>query len=533
MRFYIIAILSALAVSGSSAIQNPHRWAKKYPIVNRVQSAQPRSLRSRESCPKHLTNKTEPFAVNGTAIPEVNFDVGESYAGTLPITDNQTDSNQLFFWFFPSNNSAADNEIVIWLNGGPGCSSLAGLLQENGPFLWPPGTYSPMENPFSWHKLTNMIWIDQPVGTGLGLFDPDYPPTLQSEEDIARDFAGFWKNFVETFDFQGRDVYFTGESYAGQYIPYIASHFLDLNDADYYNVKGIQIIDPYIVDPEVFSSVPAAQYLNNNLNLFNLNQSTIDNINQIDKSCGYTSWLDNALTFPPKGKIDAPGCETDDPWEIINSAATWVNPCFNVYHVTDSCPYLWDELGFSFGLGPNNYFNRSDVQAALNLKRPVSYAACGDDTLGPIGLSEPSSWSILPSVIERTNNVIVAHGNLDFLIISNGTLAALNNMTFNGAQGFQKAPSDKFFVPYGDSLLKAFELLINVDTVPFPPVGLLGGGGLFGVTHTERGLTWVTVDLAGHQIPQYVPGAGYRQLEFLLGRIDSLSDIAGEFTIPV
>ncbi len=50
------------------------------------------------------------------------------------------------------------------------------------------------------------------------------------------------------------------------------------------------------------------------------------------------------------------------------------------------------------------------------------------------------------------------------------------------------------------------------------------GAGLQGVTHTERGLTFVTVNLAGHEIPQYTPGAGYRQLEFLLGRIKSLEE---------
>jgi carboxypeptidase D len=67
----------------------------------------------------------------------VDFNIGESYSGTLPITpisSNTTDPNQLWFWFFPSTNPLASKEIVIWLNGGPGCSSLIGLLQENGIF---------------------------------------------------------------------------------------------------------------------------------------------------------------------------------------------------------------------------------------------------------------------------------------------------------------------------------------------------------------------------------------------------------------
>jgi carboxypeptidase D len=92
------------------------------------------------------TAATAKFAVNGSAIPDVDWDIGESYAGLLPVS-NVTNSSELYFWFFPSENALAGNEIVIWLNGGPGCSSLEGILQENGPFLWQYGTYKPVKNP--------------------------------------------------------------------------------------------------------------------------------------------------------------------------------------------------------------------------------------------------------------------------------------------------------------------------------------------------------------------------------------------------
>lgn len=58
------------------------------------------------------------FAVNGSGIPDVKFDIGESYAGSLPLSSDSNDNNQLFFWFFPSTNPSASKEIVIWLNGG-------------------------------------------------------------------------------------------------------------------------------------------------------------------------------------------------------------------------------------------------------------------------------------------------------------------------------------------------------------------------------------------------------------------------------
>jgi len=92
-----------------------------------------------------------------------------------------------------------------------------------------------------------MVWVDQPAGTG---FSPG-PPTVNDETDVANQFMDFWKRFVDTFDLHGRKVYITGESYAGQYIPYIASAMLDQEDTTYFNVKGVQINDPSINDDDV------------------------------------------------------------------------------------------------------------------------------------------------------------------------------------------------------------------------------------------------------------------------------------------
>lgn len=70
---------------------------------------------------------TTRFAVNGSALPDVDFDIGESYAGLLDIGPTfGKDPSELYFWFFPSANELAGDEIIIWLNGGPGCSSLEG-----------------------------------------------------------------------------------------------------------------------------------------------------------------------------------------------------------------------------------------------------------------------------------------------------------------------------------------------------------------------------------------------------------------------
>lgn len=82
-------------------------------------------------------------------------------------------------------------------------------------------------------------------------------------------------------------------------------------------------------------------------------------------------------------------------------------------------------------------------------------------------------------------------------------------MTWGGAQGFQTAPKDPFYVPYHDEA----------------SLSTLAAAGVMGTTHTERGLTYVSIALSGHMVPQYQPTAAYRQLEVLLGRVSSLNSV--------
>lgn len=73
-----------------------------------------------------------------------------------------------------------------------------------------------------------MIWVEQPVGVGYS----QGTPNITNEIELAAEFRGFWKNFMSTFGLQNWDVYITGESYAGFYVPYIADGFLNANDTE-------------------------------------------------------------------------------------------------------------------------------------------------------------------------------------------------------------------------------------------------------------------------------------------------------------
>jgi carboxypeptidase D len=208
-----------------------HRHAQRGPPVP---AAAHLNLEKRQS--KFSNAQTQKFAVNGSALPDVDFDLGESYAGLLPISQSPDEERKLYFWFFPSTNADAGEEIVIWFNGGqsmlysleiarqsgvskadtnhcsgPGCSSLSGLLTENGPFLFQDGTLAPVPNSYSWTNLTNAVWVEQPVGVGFS----QGTPNITNEVELGQQFAGFWRNFIETFGMQGYKTYITGESYGG------------------------------------------------------------------------------------------------------------------------------------------------------------------------------------------------------------------------------------------------------------------------------------------------------------------------------
>jgi carboxypeptidase D len=220
-------------------------------------------------------------------------------------------------------------------------------------------------------------------------------------------------------------------------------------------------------------------------------------VNDRAEKCGYNTFLNEALNFPPRSPFPfAPDEKKDNCtlWDEIVQAAYYVNPCFNEYHLTDYCPYLWNQMGvLSLAGGPNNYFNRSDVQALLHVPQ-TNYSICRVHEIFPSGdMSPPSAFDSLPSVIERTNNTIIAHGWLDFKLFMNGSLATIQNMTWNGLQGFQFPPTEPLYVPYHYGLAE-----VSNPTIAPRPFTLDAGAGHQGTAHTERGLTFTTVYLAGH-----------------------------------
>lgn len=158
---------------------------------------------------------------------------------------------------------------VIWLNGGPGSSSQLGNLMELGPFWLVADSekvFKVVKNNYTWVKDYNVLFVDQPVGTGLSYADPDVPnPYVHSMDDVAQDFYdalyvlyhdnnGCFQNLGLKPD---APLFIFGESYAGKYVPAIAEKIVQekLKGGFLTGLKGIAIGDgfthPYNILAEV------------------------------------------------------------------------------------------------------------------------------------------------------------------------------------------------------------------------------------------------------------------------------------------
>ena len=119
----------------------------------------------------------------------------------------------MFYWVFESRNAPSTDPLLLWMSGGPGCSSSLALFGENGPLTVNPDL-SLNVNPYSWTSNATVVWVDQPVGTGFSTGKP----LEHNEEGVGQDMVEFIAGFVAKYpQFQQLPLYIYGESYAGHY----------------------------------------------------------------------------------------------------------------------------------------------------------------------------------------------------------------------------------------------------------------------------------------------------------------------------
>ena len=161
-----------------------------------------------------------------TILPNMTAMSTKSYSGYLPVTD----SKALHYIFVESKNQPTTDPVVIWFNGGPGCSSLLAFFQENGPWVvGADGNNTIYENPYPWNNNASMLWIESPAGVGYSIAnntaDKSTNDMVQSQDAIVA-LQAWYNKFPEFWD---NPLFVSGESYAGIYVPYLTWQIYQYN----------------------------------------------------------------------------------------------------------------------------------------------------------------------------------------------------------------------------------------------------------------------------------------------------------------
>jgi len=306
------------------------------------------------------------------------------------------------------------------------------------------------------------------------------------------------QQFLEVFaELKGKKTYLTGESYAGMYVPYIADYIYKKKVPLDLSLQGIWIGDPILGWDVVQEEIPVVDFVHKYEHVFAFNQTFMKYLDEQNKKCNYAGYLDKHLKYPPKGPLPLPGqsVEADpdcDLWTEVYEAALILNPAFNVYRIFDQYPLVWDVLGFPEATESPIYFDRQDVKKAIHAPLNQTWVECANIDVFPNGdASLPPAFTVLPGVIEQSVRSVIMHGLGDYVLIAEGARLVLQNMTWGGKQGFQKAPAPDSFI---------------VEDM-----------GAMGTVQIERKLGYFEVVLSGHMLPQFVPKAAFQSMQWLFG----------------
>lgn len=181
------------------------------------------------------------------SLPSFGKPPTQHYSGYVDGTDGcDTATNgafcKLHYWFAQAEGDASNKPVILWSNGGPGSSSILGLLQENGPLLMN-STGGLMENPWAWTKVANLFVLESPVGVGYSYCANQLKGETCKNTDkftASTTRAALLDFFRNKFpELAQNDFFITGESYAGVYIPTLAKEILE--HAPEINLVGLAV----------------------------------------------------------------------------------------------------------------------------------------------------------------------------------------------------------------------------------------------------------------------------------------------------
>ena len=404
------------------------------------------------------------------------------------------DETSFHYVFFDSQHDPDNDPVVLWLNGGPGCSSLIGMVYENGPFTFKQGTANFQINPHAWNKRANLLYISSPAGVG---FSTNNHANYTADdgtvaEDNYRALVVFYAKFPNLLK---NELYITGESYAGIYIPYLAHKIINTNKMPErlitINLKGIMIgnacTDPRECwEPGNDLNLGIYQYENLHVHAY----YTDHFYDRIKSACilGYTS--PQCVTI--RSQADKIFYQTN------TSMLNLYKPCL-YQKAPESAqgkkhyrglhgrllPLQADETICEDMYGIHHWFNEATIQSRLHVpyKR---FHACSDEVAEKYTMFSNASFWIYPILIKEKLRVWVFEGDVD------------NSVPITGTYTWIQRLREEAGLPIEDQWREWWikGLHKHEDQVA-------------GMTWKLKGFTFASVKNAGHMVPLDKPKEAY------------------------
>jgi len=404
-------------------------------------------------------------------------------SGYISVAHN---SRHLFYWFFESRNDPQSDPFVIWLSGGPGCSSLLALFMENGPYIVQEDLSLKL-NPYSWNSNATVLWIDQPAGSGFS-----YGRKVLHENDVANDMYEFIQKFFAKYPkYSKLDFYIFGESYAGHFVPAVSRKIVEMNDQlnvssnsesnIYINFEGIGIGNG-MTNPGIqfLYYLPFAQA--NDLGSEKIYQSMGVMLPLCDTLIEYCNSFDSV--DPRERALKWASCvhayKVCNKGEILPIQQTGVN----LYDVREDCGSE-NKLCYDFSL-VEKFLDQKEVKRALGVIKP--WAECNQ--LVDLVMVYDGDWMLrfdqcVADALAAHVRVLIYAGEYDFICNWMGNAAWTDSLDWDGANAFRKARN----------------MLWNIN------------GVTVGSYKSAKGLTFLKVKNAGHMVPMDQP---FNSLDMLM-----------------
>lgn len=410
----------------------PHtRKNGEFTVVSGEDVANEFSINSKGQKQRKLDGKLSSYDLRVKSVDpqSLGIDKVKQYSGYL---DDKENDKHLFYWFFESRNDPENDPVVLWLNGGPGCSSLTGLFMELGPSFIDKNA-EPVYNPNSWNSNASVIFLDQPVNVGYSYSGSSVSNTVAAGKDVYALLSLFFKQFPQ---YAHQDFHISGESYAGHYIPQFAHEILSHKNRNI-NLKSV-LIGNGLTDP-----LTQYEYYR-------------------PMACGEGGYpaildpsecksMDNAY---PRCASLIQGCyDTESLFSCVPSAIYCNNALIgpyqrtgqNVYDIRGPCEdgnLCYREIGWI-----SKYLNKPNVMKALGAE-VREYEGCNNDINRNFLFN--GDWSkpyhrLVPGLLEKIPVLIYA-GDADFICNWLGNQAWANKLEWPGQKAFAGADTEKLIL---------------------------------------------------------------------------------------